>query len=143
MKNYCVYVHIFPNGKKYYGISKNIDKRWKNGKGYKGKPEMYKDILKYGWNNIEHIILKENLNFYEAQNIENELIYKNSTNDKNKGYNHFFGHKGNYEFKTYPLQFTEEYLKHIEEVAKKQGKTIKDFILEAIKEKIEKLEKGE
>ena len=82
MKNYCVYVHIFPNGKKYYGISKNTDKRWKNGKGYKGKPEMYKDILKYGWNNIEHIILKENLNFYEAQKIENELIYKNSTNDK-------------------------------------------------------------
>ena len=40
--------------------------------------------------------------------------------------------------KTYPLQFTEEYLKHIEEVAKKQGKTIKDFILEAIKEKIER-----
>ena len=27
--------------------------------------------------------------------------------------------------KTYPLQFTEEYLKHIEEVAKKQGKTIR------------------
>ena len=40
--------------------------------------------------------------------------------------------------KTYPLQFTEEYLKEIEEVAKKQGKTIKDFILEAIKEKIER-----
>ena len=37
----------------------------------------------------------------------------------------------------------QEYLKHIEEVAKKQGKTIKDFILEAIKEKIEKWENGE
>ena len=49
----------------------------------------------------------------------------------------------NMKIKTYPLQFTEEYLKHIEEVAKKQGKTIKNFILEAIKEKIEKLEKGE
>lgn len=45
--------------------------------------------------------------------------------------------------KTYPLQFIEEYLKYIEEVAKKQNKTIKDFILEAIKEKIEKWEKGE
>lgn len=45
--------------------------------------------------------------------------------------------------KTYPLQFTEEYLKHIEEIAKKRNKTIKDFILEAIKEKIEKWEKGE
>lgn len=45
--------------------------------------------------------------------------------------------------KTYPLQFTEEYLKHIEEIAKKQKKTIKDFILEAIEDKIEKWEKGE
>lgn len=45
--------------------------------------------------------------------------------------------------KTYPLQFTEEYLKHIEEIAKKQNKTIKDFILEAIEYKIEKWEKGE
>ena len=45
--------------------------------------------------------------------------------------------------KTYPLQFTEEYLKHIEKVAKKHNKTIKDFILESIKEKIEKWEKGE
>ena len=44
----------------------------------------------------------------------------------------------NMKIKTYPLQFTEEYLKYIEEVAKKQGKTIKDFILEAIKEKIER-----
>ena len=45
--------------------------------------------------------------------------------------------------KTYPLQFTEEYLKHIEEIAKKQNKTIKDFILEAIKQEIKKWEKGE
>ena len=45
--------------------------------------------------------------------------------------------------KTYPLQFTEEYLKHIKEVEKKQGKTIKDFMLEAIRKEIEKWEKGE
>ena len=45
--------------------------------------------------------------------------------------------------KTYPLQFTEEYLKHIEEVAKKQGKKIKDCRREASKKEIEKWEKGE
>lgn len=45
--------------------------------------------------------------------------------------------------KTYPLQFTEEYLKYIEQIAKEQEKTIKEFMLEAIKERIEKWEKGE
>lgn len=45
--------------------------------------------------------------------------------------------------KTYPLQFTEEYLTYINEIAKEQAKTIKEFMLEAIKEKIEKWEKGE
>ena len=40
-------------------------------------------------------------------------------------------HCGNFEYK------------RKQEVAKEQGKTIKDFILEAIKEKIEKWEKGE
>ena len=45
--------------------------------------------------------------------------------------------------KTYPLQFTEEYLKHIEEVAKKQGKTKKDIILKEIKKEKEKWKKDE
>lgn len=38
--------------------------------------------------------------------------------------------------KTYPLQFTEEYLTTIKEVALKNNMTIKEFILKAIEEKI-------
>ena len=38
--------------------------------------------------------------------------------------------------KTYPLQFTEEYLAIIKEVALKNNMTIKEFILNAIEEKI-------
>lgn len=138
MDKYCVYVHIFPNGKKYYGITKNIKNRWKNGYGYKQKGEMYEDIKKYGWENIEHIILQENLNFYEAQKIENKLIFENGTNNPKKGYNHFFGHKGIYEYKTYPLQFTEEYLREIEEKAKENNMSIKEFILNAIANEMKK-----
>ena len=40
--------------------------------------------------------------------------------------------------KTYPLQFTEEYLKEIADKAKENGTSIKEFIQLAIKEKIEK-----
>ena len=40
--------------------------------------------------------------------------------------------------KTYPLQFTEEYLKGIKEQASKLNMSIKEFILTAIEEKIDK-----
>lgn len=40
--------------------------------------------------------------------------------------------------KTYPLQFTEEYLKEIETKAKEKKMSIKEFILNAIQEKLEK-----
>lgn len=39
--------------------------------------------------------------------------------------------------KTFPLQFTEEYLKKIEKTAKKQGKTIKEFIHNLIRKELE------
>ena len=40
--------------------------------------------------------------------------------------------------KTYPLQFTEEYLREIETKAKEKNMSIKEFILNAIQEKLEK-----
>lgn len=40
--------------------------------------------------------------------------------------------------KTYPLQFTEEYLKEIEIKAKEKNMSIKEFILHAIQEKLER-----
>ena len=40
--------------------------------------------------------------------------------------------------KTYPLQFTEEYLREIKEKAKENNMSIKEFILNAIQEKLEK-----
>ena len=40
--------------------------------------------------------------------------------------------------KTYPLQFTEEYLKEIEKKAKENNMSIKEFILNAIANKMKK-----
>lgn len=40
--------------------------------------------------------------------------------------------------KTFPLQFTEEYLNEIRETAAGNGTTIKEFILSAISEKMER-----
>ena len=40
--------------------------------------------------------------------------------------------------KTYPLQFTEEYLRDIEEKAKENNMSIKEFILNAIANEMKK-----
>lgn len=85
---YCVYVHIFPNEKKYFGITKlKPEYRWNNGKGYKKQKLVYDAIKKYGWDNIKHKILFENLSEKEAKNKEKELIKKYKTNDAKYGYN--------------------------------------------------------
>lgn len=82
-KKFVVYEHLFPNGKRYFGIaSKRPDKRWENGYGYDRvrQPVVYNAIQKYGWNNIEHNILFSGLSFEEATAKEKELIAKYKTN---------------------------------------------------------------
>ena len=81
---YTVYMHICPNGKKYIGITKlkpNI--RWKNGKSYKGCVLFDKAIKKYGWDNMQHLVLYEKLKKEEAEQKEIELIAKYKSNNKN------------------------------------------------------------
>ncbi len=96
MNNYKVYYHKVPSeisgysyDKYYIGIScrKNLVDRWgKNGNGYKNQ-YFYKAIKKYGWENIEHKILLENLNAETAKNLEVLLINELHSGIKDKGYN--------------------------------------------------------
>ena len=86
--NYKVYIHICPNNKKYIGITCNIKQRWgKNGYGYRKNVLFSRAIKKYGWNNIEHKILFENLTEKEAQLKEIELISKYKSSNSKYGYN--------------------------------------------------------
>ena len=88
-KKYCVYKHIFPNNKVYIGVTcQKPEYRWDNGNGYTDtQRKIYNAIKKYGWENVKHEILFENLTKEEAEQKEIELIDKyNSTND-NYGYN--------------------------------------------------------
>lgn len=71
---YKIYEHIFPNGKKYVGVCQNCQDRWCGGNGYINNDEMYKDIKKYGWDNIEHKILLEVKDGSLAYKIERVLI---------------------------------------------------------------------
>ena len=75
---WVLYKHTFPNGKVYIGItSQDVKDRWrKNGEGYIGQPIMERAIKKYGWENIKHEILLENLSKEEAGKKESEYIEK-------------------------------------------------------------------
>lgn len=95
---WSVYLHIFPNGKRYVGItSKDPVKRWgRSGSGYRGQSLMYSAIKKYGWDNIQHIVLCSGLSKESAYKHELELISQYQTTDLQHGYNLSIGGYGGY-----------------------------------------------
>lgn len=85
---YTIYVHIFPNKKKYVGVTKEmLEKRFgKDGNGYRSSI-MRSEISKYGWDNIKHKILETNLSYEEAIEKEQYYIKKYKSNNPKYGYN--------------------------------------------------------
>ena len=88
IKKYCVYAHRNKTNNKYYiGITfRKPEERWLEGKGYKKQPKFFNAILKYGWNNFEHIILEQNI-LTEKEALEKETFYIKKFNSVEKGYN--------------------------------------------------------
>lgn len=87
-KKWTLYCHIVKDGRKYIGItSNNVKRRWNNGRGYLSNKYFMSYIKKYGWQNIKHIILYENLTETEAKEKEKYLIKKFNTQDKKFGFN--------------------------------------------------------
>lgn len=102
---YYLYVHTVPNGKIYVGLCKDPIKRWYNGHGYFENKPFYRDIKKYGWNNIKHDIIDV---FYDEEmaalhekfyicllDAENSEIGYNRTNYK-KSFLNYFNFKTDY-----------------------------------------------
>ena len=88
MDEYTVYVHIDPEGKRYYGATKQkVSQRWRNGTRYKENKYFTDAIERYGWNNFEHIIVAKGLTDEEAYWLEEELIKVYDTINPTKGYN--------------------------------------------------------
>ena len=85
---YKLYVHIFPNGKRYVGItSQRLNDRWRNGKGYKNSQYLENALNKYRWEEVENVVLFENLTKEEAEAKEIEFIRKYKSNNRQYGYN--------------------------------------------------------
>lgn len=93
-KTYVVYRHLFPNGKSYIGITsaRPCYRRWKHGEGYRNQRKVYNAIKKFGWGNISHEIIANNLTLDEANRMEQELIAKYDS--INEGYNITIGGGG-------------------------------------------------
>src|SRR5574344_1100391 len=88
MNDFTVYCHIFPNDKKYIGITRqSVYRRWSKRLGYLTSPLMNNAIQKYGWHNIEHKILYTNLTKEQAEKMEIKLISEWKTNNIKYGYN--------------------------------------------------------
>ena len=89
MNDYLVYMHENRiNGKKYIGItSGDPQNRWANGRGYYRNKHFTDAIERYGWDAFDHRILYANLTKDDACRIEQKMIAKYGTQDKNKGYN--------------------------------------------------------
>ena len=74
MTNYIVYKHTAPNGKCYIGMTcQTLERRARDGHGYKECTAFYNAILKYGWENFKHEILEIGLTYDEA--CEKERFY--------------------------------------------------------------------
>lgn len=90
-----VYMHRCPNGKVYIGkTSGTIESRaGVNGRRYV-HGHFHNAIKKYGWDNIEHIVLKDGLTDEEACIYEQEMIAKYESFNPDKGYNITLGGEG-------------------------------------------------
>lgn len=86
-RNYKVYIHIMTGLWIYIGqTGQDLEERWQNGEGYKQHNQMlYHQIKKYGWENINHILYKDNLTKKEADIIERDLIHFCAKNEMATG----------------------------------------------------------
>lgn len=89
---YSVYAHYFQNGKVYFGVTKrDPEKRWAGGLGYRGQKRLFAAIVRFGWENITHIVLLSKLDRATAEAAEKFLIANNKATDPAHGYNYHPG----------------------------------------------------
>ena len=72
--NYSVYQHVTPDGMYYFGQTQNVERRWSNNGAEYKKTSLQPYIEKFGWDNIQHIVLFKDQTKDNALWIENFLI---------------------------------------------------------------------
>lgn len=82
------------NGKVYIGITKDTIKRWIKGTGYKSNQHFYSAIQKYGWDGFLHVVVRTELSWEEACELEKRYIYLFRADEPQYGYNKTKGGEG-------------------------------------------------
>ncbi len=72
--NYSVYQHVTPDNMHYFGATQNVERRWRNNGAEYKRTALQPYIEKFGWDNIQHIVLFENQSKEDALSIEDSLI---------------------------------------------------------------------
>ena len=98
---YNIYVHTFPDGRKYVGSTKkqNPKKRWKGAQGYRKHKTLFDAIKSVGWNNIQHEVLETVEDKETAFKREEYYTLLWRTNEPEFGFNIDIGKKHNEETK--------------------------------------------
>ena len=111
---YKIYVHTFPDGRKYVGstIREDIRLRWRNGYGYKRHKVLFNAIKSVGWDNIQHEIIDTATSKETAIKLEEYYTLLWHTNEPEYGYNICYGNRG------FNAKKTEEHKRKIGEAHK-------------------------
>ena len=72
--NYSVYQHVTPDNMYYFGATQNVERRWRNNGAEYKRTALQPYIEKFGWDNIQHIVLFKDQTKENAFWIENFLI---------------------------------------------------------------------
>lgn len=90
-KKFCVYKLTFPNEKLYFGITTQFKQRMRSHAYWEHvlvtSSPIKNAIRKYGWTNIQRIILEEELDAETAYELEKKLIKDYRTQNFEFGYN--------------------------------------------------------
>lgn len=131
--SYTIYIHRNKTNEKVYvgqTRQKNLNQRWRSGKGYENNTLFYKAIQKYGWENFDHEIIATCSTKDEADKMEIEMIAFYDSMNPEKGYNLTIGGGG-----TNGYRLTEEQRNRISEVqtGRKLTEEWKQHISESLK----------
>jgi group I intron endonuclease len=108
-REYLIYCHTSPSGKKYIGQTKNYNRRCTQHRNSNERGFLFKSaIQKYGWDSFTHEILKDSLTVDEANELEKYFIKKYNTLAPN-GYNLRTGGENSVYTEEYKLRMKDSY----------------------------------